>query len=74
MPSFEENYPALARLVKLQGWIEVGLIPGSPSMIQALDEGGYIWQGDESYASLDDAFRAADEAVAAWWRDVMGEP
>jgi len=41
-------------------------------MIQLLDEGGTIWQGDDAYATLDDAFRAADHAAAEWWQDVMG--
>ena len=72
MSAFEETYPALTRFVKLQGWIEVGLIGGSRSTIQVLDEGGYIWQGEASYDRLDDALRAADDAVAEWWREQFG--
>jgi hypothetical protein len=59
--------------MKLQGWIEVGDIDGCPAMIQVLDMGGLIWEGEASYASLDDAFRAAEEAIAKYWREEMGE-
>jgi hypothetical protein len=74
MSSFETRYPTLARWMKFQGWIEVGDIDGSRAMIQVLDMGGMIWEGDPSYASFEDAFRAADEAVARFWREQGGEP
>jgi hypothetical protein len=74
MSGFEERYPALTRWMKDQGWIEVGDIDGSRSMIQVLDMGGMVWEGDASYESLDDAFQAAEKAIAEYWREVMGEP
>ena len=66
MPSFDETYPALSQWVMSHGWVEVGQIDGFSAMIQVLDEGGLIWEGETSYPSLDAAFRAAEVAVARW--------
>ena len=41
-------------------------------MIQVLNEGGLIWEGEESYPSLDAALRAADEAIARWLEEEYG--
>jgi hypothetical protein len=35
-------------------------------MIQVLNEGGLIWEGESSYPSVDAAFQAAETAVARW--------
>ena len=72
MPSFEEAYPALQQWVTSHGWIEVGLIEEFSSMIQVLNEGGLIWEGEASYPSLDVAFKAADEAIARWLEEEYG--
>lgn len=66
MSSVDEAYPALREWVTSHGWIEVGVIDGFSSMIQVLNEGGLIWEGEASYPSLDAAFRAADEAIDQW--------
>ena len=66
MPGFDDACPALRERVASQSWIEVGLIEGFSSMIQVLNEGGLIWEGEASYPSLDAAFRAADEAIDQW--------
>ena len=44
-------------------WIEVGMIDGFSSMIQVLNKGGLIWEGEASYPSLDAAFQAADDPI-----------
>ena len=49
-----------------RGWIEIGLNEFSTSFVRALDEGGLVWEGNDQYASLDDALRALDAGVAAW--------
>jgi len=64
MSSVDGAYPALRAWVTSHGWIEVGLIEGFSSMIQVLNEGGLIWEGEASYPSLDAAFQAADQAIA----------
>ena len=39
------------------GWIEMGQDHMSRSFVRALDEGGLVWEGQEDYATLDDALR-----------------
>ena len=70
----EQTYQHLARWVTTQGWIELGQNEQSRSFVRALDEGGLVWEGDESYATVDEALRAADLALAEWLRREFGEP
>ena len=70
----ERAYPHVARWVTTQGWIELGQNEQSRSFVRALDEGGLVWEGDESYATVDEALRAADLALAEWLRREFGEP
>ena len=72
MPSFDEAYPALHQWATSHGRIEVGVIDGCGPMIQVLDEGGLIWEGESAYPSLDAAFKAADEAIARWLEEEFG--
>ena len=72
MPSFEDAYPALSQWATSHGWIEVGVIDGFSAMIQILDEGGLIWEGEASYPSLDAAFQAAEVAIATWLEEQFG--
>jgi hypothetical protein len=39
------------------GWIDIGHDDMSQSFVRALDEGGLVWEGQEDYATLDDALR-----------------
>jgi hypothetical protein len=71
--SAEQAFPHVARFVKGYGWIEIGDDSMSPSWIRVLDEGGMIWESAEQYATLDDALKAADAAIAEWVRSVLGE-
>jgi hypothetical protein len=66
MSSFDEMYPALSEWISGSGWVEVGAIDGFSTMIQVLDGGGLIWEGESSYPSVDAAFRAAEAAVVRW--------
>lgn len=68
--SFETRYPNVAAWVRI-GFIEIGHNDYSRSFVRALDIGGMIWEGAEEYDSLDDAFRALDEGIAAA-REEMG--
>lgn len=72
MPSIDDAYPALREWVTSHGWIEVGVIDGSSSMIQVLNEGGLIWEGEASYPSLDAALRAVNAAIARWLEEEDG--
>lgn len=72
MPA-ETNYPHVARWVQEFGWIEIGQDDFSRSMVRALDIGGMIWEGRASYATLDDALKDLDQALAAWFRAEIQE-
>jgi hypothetical protein len=63
--SFEARYPNIASWVQ-DAWIEVGRDDTGRSFVRALDIGGLVWEGEESYASLDEALRALDAGIAAW--------
>jgi hypothetical protein len=52
--------------VNERDWIEIGSDEFSTSFVRALDEGGLVWEGNDQYASLDDALRALDTAIAEW--------
>ena len=50
----------------------MGALDGFSSMIQVLNEGGLIWEGEASYLSLDAAFQAAGQAIARWLEEEYG--
>jgi hypothetical protein len=55
--NLDATYPTIARWVMEYGWIEIGYDDMSRSFVKALDEGGLVWEGQEAYATLDDALR-----------------
>ncbi len=69
--SFERLYPHIAYFVDTIGWIEVGHDYDSPltSVIRALDQGGMVWEGQDSYQTLDEAFQDLEQALTEWFRD-----
>lgn len=73
---FAQTYPNIAKWVLGHGWIEMGddLFPlERRSCIRALDEGGLIWAGQETYPTVDDALRDLDTALGKWIREELGE-
>ena len=74
--SFAAKYPNIARWVnEHQGWIEVGYDLDGPltSFVRALDMGGMPWEGEDNYASLDEAFRDLDVNIGAYLEELYGE-
>ena len=65
MPTIEKHYPNLAAWV-LDGWLEVGYSDETTSFIRLLDEGGMVWEGANSYPTLDAALEDAEEAAKKW--------
>jgi hypothetical protein len=53
---FEGTYPNITRWLT-HGWIEIGEVEYSESFIRALDEGGMVWEGEESYQTIDQALQ-----------------
>ena len=65
---FEERYPNIAAWVQ-DGWIEMGSDDYSRSFVRALDIGGMVWEGKESYPSVDEALQALDAGIGKWRRE-----
>ena len=71
--SFAAAYPNIARWVEDFGFIEVGYDDCNQSFLRALNIGGMIWEGEDKYDSVDEAFRAMDDALATWFKEEYGE-
>ena len=67
--SIDATYPTIARWVLECGWIEIGQDHMRWSFVRALDEGGMVWEGQEDYATLDDALRDVEAGLAAWMQE-----
>jgi hypothetical protein len=73
--SFEKTYPNIARWVdEHEGLIEIGYDVDSPlnSFIRALDCGGTLWEGKESYESIDAALQDLNVGLEAVLKDIYG--
>ena len=66
---FEERYPALTRWAQGAGWLELGRVYWSTSLIRALDEGGMVWEGGGSAPTLSAALAEAEAALAQWFQE-----
>jgi hypothetical protein len=71
--SLEQSYPRITRWVKTHGWIEMGQDDYSRSFVRALNGGGMVWEGQERYATLDDAMRALEAGLSEWMAEQRGE-
>ena len=71
--AFEARYPALTRWVQGAGWLEVGRVDWSRSLIRALDEVGLIWEGGETAPSISAALAEAEAALATWFSENIGD-
>jgi hypothetical protein len=69
----EHAYPHIARWVTAHGCIEIGSDGYSRSFVRALDEGGMVWEGAETYPSLDAPLRGLDSALQQWLHEQLGE-
>ena len=71
MTSFESLYPNTAYFVDAVGHLEIGT-DDSPltSFIRALDLGGMVWEGEDSYPTLDAAFADLERGLTAWMEEV----
>ena len=67
--SFQATYPTIARWVIEYGWIEIGQDDMSRSFVRALDEGGLVWEGQEDYATLDNALQDLEAGPIAGMRE-----
>lgn len=63
---FEATYPNITSWVNGGGWIEVGEAEYVNSFVRAFDEGGMIWEGQQSYRTVDQALQDLDAGIKAW--------
>ncbi|AFY71357.1 hypothetical protein Pse7367_3108 [Thalassoporum mexicanum PCC 7367] len=63
---FETNFPNIVIWVESYGYIEIGDIEDSDSYVRAMKEGDPIWEGGNSYASLDEALQDLEEGITEW--------
>ena len=69
MSPFEQTYPHITLWVKTHGWIEIGH-DYSRSFVRVLDEGGMVWEGSNSYETLDEALKALEAGLIEWMNQV----
>ncbi len=60
-----EQFPILTAWIEA-GWVELGPTDWTRSFIRVLNEGGTVWEGAETYETLEAAFAAAETAIEAW--------
>jgi hypothetical protein len=64
--SFEEQYPTIHRFVEEIGWIEVGENAMISAFVRAYYLGGTVYQGKDSYPSLEAAFKDLEAGIKAY--------
>ncbi|HBY94058.1 MAG: hypothetical protein M5U01_12220 [Ardenticatenaceae bacterium] len=70
MTSFEASFPNIASFVNTHGYVEIGYDDDSPltSFIRALDPGGMVWEGKDSYETMEEAFQDLEQGLNEWAR------
>jgi hypothetical protein len=74
--SFEKKYPNITRWIdEHEGLIEIGYDDDDPlnSFIRAVDSGGTLWEGKESYESIDAALQDLNAGLASVLEEIYGE-
>ena len=69
--TFEEAYPSIAHFVDAIGYITIGYDDDSPlnSFLQAMDSGGMVWEGKDTYKTLEEAFQDLDGGLGKWMQE-----
>lgn len=63
---FEQQYPNIHRFVEEIGWIEVGQHEMLSAFVRAYDLGGTVYEGEDSYPSLEAAFQDLDTGIKTY--------
>lgn len=71
MKSMETLFPNVTYFVDEHGWIEFGRDDDIPltSFIRALNMGGMVWEGEDDYPTLDEAFADLERGITAWMEE-----
>ena len=60
------KFPFLMELINSGGNLEIGYIYQMGISAIATDEGGTIWEGEESYESIETLLKDAENGVKIW--------
>ncbi|MCL1472011.1 hypothetical protein [Argonema antarcticum] len=64
--TFEKQYPTIHRFVEEIGWIEIGEHEVISSFVRAYDWGGTVYEGKDSYPSMEEAFQDLEAGIKAY--------
>ncbi len=64
--TFEEQYPTIHRFVQEIGRIEIGQDEMISAFVRAYDLGGTVYEGKDSYPSLETAFQDLESGIKAY--------
>lgn len=64
--TFEQQYPTIHRFVKEIGSIEIGQHEMISSFVRAYDFGGTVYEGKDSYPSLEAALQDLEAGIKAY--------
>lgn len=64
--TFAEQYPTICRFVKEIGSIEIGQHEMISSFVRAYDFGSNVYEGKDSYPSLEAAFQDLEAGIKAY--------
>lgn len=64
--AFEKQYPIIHRFVEEIGWIEIGQNNMIPAFVRAYDLGGTVYEGKDSYPSLETALQDLEAGIKAY--------
>lgn len=66
LKNLEEQYPTICRFVEEIGWIEVGQHEMISSFVRVNDFGGTVYEGKDSYPSLEAALQDLEAGIKAY--------
>jgi hypothetical protein len=64
--TFEKQYPTIHRFVEEIGWIEIGQHEMISAFVRAYDLGGTVYEGEDSYPSLEAALQDLETGIKAY--------
>lgn len=68
-PSLAGCFPTIARWASGYGWVEFGIDGIDRPFARALDEGGYVWEGEARYETLDEALEDLEQGLARFMEE-----
>jgi hypothetical protein len=66
LKTFEEQYPTIHRFVQEIGRIEIGQDEMISAFVRAYDLGGNVYEGKDSYPSLEAALQDLEAGIKAY--------